>query len=336
MKSNRLGDGCMTSLKDIAKIAGVAKSTVSRYLNQGQVSEKTKEKIRQAIEETGYRPNNLARSLKSQSSKLIGVVIPRFDSGATSSVLKGLDQAAFQSGYQLLIINSNLDRKREAENLKILANQKVAGIILLASHLSPQLIQQIDQLPLPIIVLGQKADQLSYICHDDYQAGYKVASHLADLNYQNIFYIGVSSKDPAVGIDRKKGFLESCNHYGQRVKVIQSNFSKEDNYKLAQKLLKDNLPATYIACATDHMAIAFLKAAQELNYVIPDQLAISGFGGYNDFDYYYPGLTTVKYPYQESGTLAFHSLLDLISGQSSQVQTVLDNQLLIRESTQVK
>lgn len=94
-------------------MAGVAKSTVSRYLNNGSVSEKTKQKLQKIIEETGYVPNQFAQSLKAQRSNMIGVVLPRFDSPSTNQVLKGMDELAYQKGYQLVLTNSNLDIQRE-------------------------------------------------------------------------------------------------------------------------------------------------------------------------------------------------------------------------------
>jgi len=121
----------MTTIKDIAEKAGVAKSTVSRYLNNGYISEEKRKKIDQIIAETGYRPNTFARSLKAQDTKLLGVIIPRLNSPSTNDVLKGIDTTARENGYQMLITNSDQSDERELENIEMLVKQKVAGMILL-------------------------------------------------------------------------------------------------------------------------------------------------------------------------------------------------------------
>jgi len=323
----------MTSLKDIARKAGVAKSTVSRYLNNGQVSEKTKEKIRQVIEETGYQPNMFARSLKADSSKMVGVVIPRFDSASTTLVLEGIDRIAHSHDIQLLIANSNLDREREKQNINVLASQKVAGIILIATHIDKSLIKQINKLEMPIILVGQRNDKLSYIAHDDYEAGKKIAQYAIESGHKKCLYVGVSEEDESVGILRKQGFLDTMIEAGEKPRVIETSFSRQDNYKKALSYLK-NSDATYVACATDYIAMAVVKAAQELGFVISDDLSISGFGGYNEFEFVTPTLTTVRYSFEESGEKALKFLMELISGKESGYKEILSNQLIKNQSTQ--
>lgn len=330
----RLKEDLMTSLKDIAQRAGVAKSTVSRYLNNGQVSEATKAKIRQVIDETGYQPNTFARTLKSASPNLIGVVVPRFNSGATTSILEGIDQAAYQAGKQLLIVNSNLDQAREKENIKALARQNVGGLVLLASQVDADLQQVINKLSVPLILLGQESDDLSYIAHDDYQAGYLMSQHVKKLGHQKALFIGVPESDHAVGVLRKQGFVDGCKKSGIEVRSVITSFSKKDNYEWTIDNLNQNQEETYIACATDHMAIAVIKAAIERGFVVPDDLSVSGFGGYKEFSYYTPSLTTVAFPYKESGKLAIDYLGELIGKQEECIQKRLSNHIVIGESTQ--
>src|SRR5699024_3228995 len=108
--------------------AGVAKSTVSRYLNNGSISQKTREKIEKIIKETGYTTNTYAQSLKAEKTNMIGVIIPRLNSASTNEVLEGIDATARKAGYQLVITNSNQENARELENIQTLQRQKVAGI----------------------------------------------------------------------------------------------------------------------------------------------------------------------------------------------------------------
>jgi len=323
----------MTTLKDIAKQAGVAKSTVSRYLNNGQVSETTREKIRKVIEETGYQPNAFARSLKAQSSKMIGVVIPRFDSASTTLVLEGIDQAAYESDMQILLANSNLDYQRERENLKLLENQKVAGIILLATHIDEELIQQINQMSIPVLLVGQRSKQISYIAHDDYEAGRKIAEHAVNLGHKRCLFVGVSEEDESVGVIRRQGFIDRVKEAGVESRVIETSFSRQDNYMKALTYLKGS-SATYIACATDYMAMAVVKAAQELGYNVPEDLSVSGFGGYTSFEFVSPSLTTIRYHFKESGEKAVNFIKDIAVNKDKKINEVLSNELLDKQSTQ--
>src|SRR5690554_3242096 len=123
----------MVTINDIAKLAGVAKSTVSRYLNGGSVSQKTKDTLDRIIAETDYAPNTFAQSLKIKKSNLVGTIIPRLNSYATNEILGSVDRALKEKNYQLLITNTDQDVDREVENLYALSRQKVAGIILLAT-----------------------------------------------------------------------------------------------------------------------------------------------------------------------------------------------------------
>lgn len=116
-----------TTISDIAKIAGVAKSTVSRYLNGGSVSEATRRKIEHVIKETGYIPNSFAQSLKAKKTSMIGAIVPRLDSFAASQTVTGMDEELRENGYQLLIINTSQNLSREIEALYDLARQKYRG-----------------------------------------------------------------------------------------------------------------------------------------------------------------------------------------------------------------
>ncbi|AXY25726.1 LacI family transcriptional regulator [Suicoccus acidiformans] len=323
----------MTTLKDIAQLAQVSKSTVSRYLNNGQVSEKTAKKIEQVIAETGYEPNALARSLKATSSQLIGVIIPRFNSSSTSEVLAGIDEVAMKEGYNLLILNSNQNLQQEMEHIQTLDRQNVAGIILFSQKFHPALLDIVSKTKAKIMILGQSFERFNYTTYDDYQAGKLIAQHAIDLGHKDLLYINPSEEDEAVGKVRAHGFIDWVEQYPVKYQVISSSFDRLDNYRLAHQILPD-ITATYIACATDRMAISFLKAAIELEIEVPSQLSLSGFGGYNDGQFVHPNLTTVKYPFKEAGQVAMQSLLEGIEDQTEELkQITLGVELLQGKST---
>lgn len=326
----------MVTINDIAKKAGVAKSTVSRYLNNGSVSTQTREKIDKIIKETGYTPNTFARSLKAQKTNMLGVIIPRLNSSSTNEVLEGIDATARELGYQLIITNSDQNLERELENIQTLAIQKVEGIIMLARQITQQHIDLINQASLPFLFIGQKAGTIHSMIHQDYEAGKQIGEYALGLGHRHFLYVGVPEYDQAVGIDRKKGFLDVVlKEKTAKVDYIETDFSRTVAYKKALQFLPET-EATYIACATDNIAVAILKAASELGYGVPEDFSLSGFGGYDATSYVTPRITTVHYPYKKLGEESVKKIHLLINKQEVPMLSELENELVIKESTKEK
>lgn len=323
----------MVTINDIAKMAGVAKSTVSRYLNGGSVSAKTREKLDRIIAETDYVPNRFAQSLKIKKSNIIGTIIPRLDSYASNMILGSIDAELRRKNYQLLITNSNQDLSREIENLYTLSRQKVAGIILLASRITKEHRKAIKAIGIPIIFLGQKTDATYSIIHDERDAGYKIGKHAAALGHQHILYFTVFEEDEAVGLLRKNGVLSALSEHPEiQVDVVETSFSYERAYEQALRILPKS-KATYVLCATDNIALAVNKAAKALGKRVPEDLSISGFGGYAITELVTPTITTVRYPYKELGRLAVENMVRLLEGEDIPKCITLSNEFVAKEST---
>ena len=323
----------MVTINDIARKAGVAKSTVSRYLNNGSVSPETRSKIEEIIRETGYTPNNFARSLKAQKTNMIGVIIPRLSSASTNEVLSGIDERSRQLGYQLIITNSDQDSAREFENIQTLAKQKVEGIIMFARELTPDHIEAVKQTKTPFLFIGQKAEDIHSIIHQDYEAGEKVGKYALELGHRHFLFVGVPEKDRAVGVERKQGFLDKVRAgNGVTVDTIETDFSRSSAYQKALKFLPETM-ATYIVCATDNIAVAVLKASKELGYSVPEDFSLSGFGGYEATAYVSPTITTVSYPYRETGLESVDKLVKLINKEEVPHVSEMKNELVINQST---
>ena len=299
----------MVTLQDIAKMAGVSKSTVSRYLNNGSVGKNTREKIDAIIKEPGYQPNPFAQSLKAGKSNMIGVIIPRYDSPSTNEVLKGIDAAATERDLNLIIMSANLNRERTLKNIQTLQTQKVDSIILLGSFMNEELEEVIRQSTVPIILIGQSIVGVRSLVYDDYHAGKLIAQHAIALGHQKLAFIGVSEEDYAVGILRKKGFYDYAEANGADITYVETDFSRTHAREKALQFLP-NLEATYIAAATDHIAIGIHGAALELGYDIPQDFSLSGFGGYKAAQYLTPTITTINFPYYEMGEVAVQVAVD--------------------------
>lgn len=324
----------MVTIKDIAEQAGVAKSTVSRYLNNGSVSPKTKEKIDEIVIKTGYRPNTFARSLKAQKTNMIGVIIPRLDSVSSNEVLSGIDSKAHEKGFQLIITNANQEADREIEDIYTLAKQRVDGIIFLAKEISSAHQKAITEVGIPFLVLGQETETIPSIVHDDFGAGKKIAKHALDLGHLDFLYFTVSSADKAVGRDRYDGFMQEVSKKkGSTVTKVETSFKPREAYTTAMTELK-NSKATFLVGATDTIALAVMKAANDLDISVPGEVSVAGYGGYDLLSYVSPALTTIKYPYYEIGHLAIETLGKMIKKEDVPLQQSLFNELIIKETTQ--
>ncbi len=321
------------TIADIARIAGVAKSTVSRYLNGGSVSTATRNKIEQVIKETGYVPNTFAQSLKAKTANIIGTIVPRLDSFATSHTLMGIDDQLRNQGCRMLITNTSQDMNREIEAIYELARQKISGIILLAARITDEHLEAIQTTDIPVLLVGQQHEQIHSLIHNDYDAGYELGRYVLDRGHRRLAYLGVTEQDIAVGVRRKQGFTRAVEETGEcTVAYYETSFRMSDARQYALQLLQKPLDATIIVCATDNIALGVMKAAHELGIEIPQQLSITGFGGYDVTEVVHPALTTIRYPYQEAGKIAAQDIVKLVHRQHVQMVTVMDYELLQRES----
>ena len=322
------------TIADIAKIAGVAKSTVSRYLNGGSVSDATRRKIEQVIRETGYIPNSFAQSLKAKKTSMIGAVVPRLDSFSASLTLTGMDEELRDNGYQLLIINTSQKLAREIEALYDLARQKISGIVLFATQITAAHLTAVKEIGIPVIFLGQQHEDVHSMIYDDYAAGYEIGRYLLSKGHRNIAYLGVTEQDAAVGIQRKRGFQEALRQGGgKEAAFCESGFSMREAVKAASSLMdcQDQRP-TAIACATDNIALGVMKSALSRGMRIPEDLSVTGFGGYEIAEVIHPGLTTVKYSYGDGGRLSARHIIRLVHDEPVDKLTVLPCEFAERDS----
>ena len=323
----------MVTINDIAKLAGVAKSTVSRYLNGGSVSQKTKDALDKIIAETDYVPNTFAQSLKIKKSNLVGTIIPRLNSYATNEILGSIDKALKEKNYQLLITNTDQDVNREVENLYALSRQKVAGIILLATVVTKAHLEAINKIGIPVLLLGQRSDATYAIVHDELDAGYHIGKHAVELGHKEVLYVGVKETDEAVGRLRKQGVLNGLSLSDDiHVEEVIADFNYDKAFQFLKEYLKES-KATYIICATDNIAIAAYKATVALGKKVPEDVSVSGFGGYSITDLITPSITTVKYAYKEMGKIAVENLLRIIAGEEIPKRITLGCEFMKKEST---
>lgn len=321
------------TIAEVAKRAGVAKSTVSRYLNGGYVSEETSAKIKAIIEETHYEPNTFAQSLKAKNTNLIGVIVPRLNSYSAALILKGLEETLRTNGYQLLISNTEQVAEREIESLYGFANQKVAGIILFGTSLTTKHKKAIMDIDLPVLSIGQEYKGLPCLVYDDFQAGLLVGEYLTEGGHRKIAYLSVPENDIAVGLRRKEGVQKATENVADcQIDYFETDFQMKSALELFSSLIEENRldGKTAVICATDNIALGVMKAARLHKLRIPEDISVIGFGDYDIADLV--GLSTVHYPYYEAGKKAAAGLIGLTQGKRYVAQEYEEVHLVVRDS----
>ncbi|WP_379971200.1 LacI family DNA-binding transcriptional regulator [Ectobacillus sp. sgz5001026] len=326
----------MKTISDIASIAGVAKSTVSRFLNGGSVSERTRQKIERAIKETGFVPNPFAQSLKAKVPNIIGTIVPRLDSYAASQTLIGIDEYLRELGYQMFIANTSQSLEREIESIYTLAHQKVAGIILLATQITEEHIEAFQKINIPIMLVGQEYNKVYSVIHDDYGAGYEMGKYVLGHGHRKLAYLGVTEKDIAVGVKRKAGFTQAVQEQaGCEVRYFETSFSMMDSIQIVSSIIHTYSP-TVIVCATDNLALGAMKAAYVNELQVPHDLSITGFGGYDVAEMLHPSLTTTKFYYKQAGKRAAERIVKLVNKEEIPLQLISNFKIVDRESVDKK
>lgn len=304
------------NITEIAKLAGVSPAAVSRYLNNGYLSNEKREAIAKVIKETGYAPSTQAQTLRTKKTKVIGVIIPKIDSDSISQVVAGIGEVLTAHGYQMLLANTDNQNQKEIDFINTFSQYMVDGIILLGTVLSPKHKSLLQSLNTPVVVLGQLVDYTSCIYHDDYSAAAAITEYMIKKGHRNICYLGVTDKDLAVGKQRKQGFLDTMAKHELPVSdnaVQIGSFYMENGYENTPLLLEDNPDADAIICATDTIALGSIKYLNQHQICIPNKIAVSGFGDNKAASVLSPSLTTIHFYYRECGTEGAKMLLEKIS-----------------------
>ena len=300
------------NINEIAKLAGVSRATVSRYLNNGYVSDEKKERIQEVIDRTGYKPSTQAQTLRTKKTRLIGVILPKINSDSISRMVAGISVVLKEAGYQLLLANTENREKEELEYLRLFSENHVDGIILIATIITREHKRALKALQVPVVLLGQRLDGYSCVYQDDCLAARDV-SRLLLRGAGKIGCIGVTQQDEAVGAGRRKGFLEAAGDAGiaeDAVSFLETGFSVEDGYRAMDQLLA--------LCPS--IALGALARLQEAGRQIPEEVALAGVGDTVSGRIVSPKLTSVHFYYKTSGKEAARLLLELLDGNEARKQ----------------
>ncbi|MDO4614927.1 MAG: LacI family DNA-binding transcriptional regulator [Lachnospiraceae bacterium] len=321
------------NISDIAEMAGVSRAAVSRYLNHGYISAEKSERIKKVIEETGYKPSIMAQTLRTKKTRLIGVILPRINSDTISSVVAGIGNILCDAGYEMILATTMNRPDKELDYLRIFSENRVDGVIFLATVFTREHKKLLKHYPIPIVIVGQRLDGVSCIYHDDYHAGQELARLMEKKGRKKICYIGVIREDAAVGRDRADGVRSILDEKLVPELRATADFSIKAGYEKMKELIRRSPEIDGVICATDSIAVGAMKYLKEQGISVPEQISVCGFGDNKISAETTPALTTVHFYYQESGEKAARKILEMLSSKSNtEEQTKLGYELIARES----
>lgn len=324
------------NINEIARLSGVSRATVSRYLNEGYVSEEKKEKIKKVIEETGYQPSAQAQMLRTKKTRLIGVILPKINSDTVSRMVAGISDVLSRKGYQLLLANTNNSVEEEMKYLKLFKDNQVDGILFIATIFTGRHKKVLKECKVPVVILGQRLDGYSCVYHDDFHAAEQMTELLVRES-KVPGYIGVTVKDEAAGLNRQKGFeaaLKKAHLSCTGERRQEAEFSVESGYESMKKMLKDAPDVDCVFCATDNIAIGAMACLKEEGKAVPQEIQVAGIGDTPLGSLVTPKLTTVHFYYKTSGMEAASMLLELLDKGSEVCKELkMGYRIIEKEST---
>lgn len=333
------------TIHDLAREMNISASTISRALKgHPSISKKTIKKVEQIAKERGYRPNQLAASLRRQQTTNIGVLVPWINRPFISDLISGAEKASREQGYNVIISQSHDSYENEIDNAKALLDSQVCGLIVSLAmetkeydHFTPFL-----ENGTPLVFVDRVPDTLDFykVVIDNFSAGFNATKHLIEQGCQRIAHLGGATHQN-VYRDRLKGYLEALKRHNLPVDeslILQGNvLSSEEGINLARHLLELENPPDGIFSANDTAAVSTIQYAKSIGVKIPDELAIIGFNDDPVCQIIEPQLSSVVHPALDMGENTVNLALDLIKGNKEQANgskiTTLETELVLRASS---
>jgi len=321
----------MPTIKDVAKKANVSVATVSRVINNtGYVNHETRKIVEVAIKELGYVPNELARSLFSKRSNIIGLIVPHISTYFFAELIEALEEPIMEKGYKLMIFNSKDDLEIEKKYINVFSQYNLDGLILVANT---QSVRSYLDLKIPIITIDHIIDEdVPSVTCDNVQGGELAAKKLIESGAKNIIHF----RGPSVLItvvDRAKGFYRVMEEANIDVKSFDLDFKAPDINDM-EMFIKKHPNVDGIFCSSDIIAIYAISALNKLGKKVPDDVQVIGFDNIELGGVLIPKLTTIAQPIEEMGRKTIESLIKLINKKKlEEVHQLIPVSLVERDST---
>ena len=328
------------TIKDVAKLAEVSISTVSRVINDSKpVSPEARRKVLKAIDELGYKPNEIARSLVTKKSNLIGIIVDDIGNSYVAQIVRGIEEIGRMYKYDIVLCSSYGSEEAEIRFIQLLMQKQVEGIIIASEIETTKIAESINKYKVPFVYLNRlyNISKTPTVTIDNEVASRKMVDYLYELGHKNVLYV-TWNKNIELTIEKSKiqGYTDGIlNRGGLPLVCGVGGYKIEDGYNNGEKILdaieKNNVTAVF--CCQDEIAIGLINYLYDKGIKVPEDVSVVGYGDISLASIYRPKLTTIKEPYYDFGAVAMRRILKEINGEIPDKRTLkLPVQLIKRES----
>ncbi|MDO5299497.1 MAG: LacI family DNA-binding transcriptional regulator [Clostridia bacterium] len=330
------------TIGDVAREANVSISTISRVVNGSKsVSSELRQRVDQAIEKTGYRPNALARSLITNKTRTIGLVVSDISNSVMAVIAKGINSVCQKNGYTVVMCETSGKTEKEIAVLDKLGEHHVDGLVFAGVNVNRRLADKMLDMDYPVVLVNQEESygetRIMTISYDNYQAIYDTVTLLISSGHRRIATIGGPENDYSAGTQRLRGYKKALEEAG--IEAVESyiqrgDFSFEAGYQGMQRIYEESfeLP-TALVTGSDLVAIGAMQSAFSLGLSVPGDISIIGFDDSEMGRYTRPTLSTVRIPYFDEGVLAADTLLRMMDDPSVKPEFICVKHKVIRRKS---
>lgn len=328
------------TIKDIAALAGVSKTTVSKIINNkdDSISKPTRDKVLKIMKEQNYVPNKLAQSLVTKRTKTIGLLIPDIRNPFFTDISRGAEDFARKEGYNIIFCSTDEDYEREAECVSMLCEKMIDGIIFTPSSVTSHEENRYNDLDIPMVLVDKNIESSNakgIVKVDNKNGTYEATKHLIKQGHKDILYLSGPLKND-ISKERLQGYIRALEKNNLSVKeenIVEGKYRYEWAYNFIKNL--EEIKCTAICCANDLMAIGAIQALREKKFKIPEDISIVGFDDIETAKLIDPSLTTIRQPAYEMGAKASEILINSLQNKDKEsVGTIIFKpSLIIRNST---
>ena len=308
-----------STIKDVAKMADVSISTVSRVINDSKpVSPEARRRVLHAISVLDYKPNEVARSLVTKKSNIIGVIVSDVGNQYVSQVLRGVEEIGRMYNYDIFLSSSYDDPEVELKFANLFSQKQVEGIIIISEILNQKLLYKLDEFKIPCVVINRfyNIDEAPTVTTNNKAASFNMTDYLINLGHKSIGYVAMRKDMDRTNEKFKiRGYRDAMRAAGLKPSILYcEGLTEKDAMDVFEEHEEDLLGGKYsvLFCSQDLMAIHLMNVMRDHGVEIPEDISFAGFGGTSLSEIYRPKLTTVKEPYYDIGAVAIRKLFKIL------------------------
>jgi LacI family transcriptional regulator len=328
----------MTTIYDVAEVAGVSISTVSHVLNRTRpVREETRTRVLAAMQKLEYRPSSLARAMVRQKTRTIGLIVPDNVNPFFAELARGIENYGFDAGYSVMLCNSDQSAEKEVAYLDMLISKRVDGVIYMTSDAAEERLAPLRSQMIPVVTFDRDFPGVHTVMLENHRGGFTATEHLINLGHRRIACVA-GNYSTSHSQDRVSGYRDALEQNGlvyDPALVLIGDWSLASGKSAALHFMRMAQPPTAIFACNDIMAIGAISGLHTLGLAVPDDISLVGFDDISVSAYTVPALTTVATPVRELGEMMCQMLVDTIGGviDGTAIRRTLSGKLVVREST---